>query len=90
MTLFRITVAALVALLPALAHAEPKTIVLDGCVKIETELRAENGRTTTTVKCTGEANDPKVREPMPTFGSVSILPGSGGARVCTSNPPQAC
>lgn len=56
------------------ALAEPKTVILDNCVKVETELRgdvrAAGQMTTITVKCTGEATDPKVREPGGGGGSI--------------------
>jgi hypothetical protein len=43
------------------ANADPKAITIDGCVKVETVWGKMDGRYTMTVKCTGEAFDPKVR-----------------------------
>lgn len=57
------------------AHAEPKTITLDRCVKVELEIRNDDNRNTITAKCIGEAKDPEVRNP-----NVITLPGSSCMR----------
>jgi hypothetical protein len=79
-----IAAAALAVALPASAHAEPKTITLDGCAGVATEIRTEASRQTMTVKCTGEANDPKVREGYITnYSTTSPLTLSPG-RACAN------
>ena len=59
-----------------LAHAEPKTVILDNCAKVEVENRVNIGAHGTinlmTVKCTGEARDPEVRKSE--FFSISNIP----------------
>lgn len=77
--------AAALAAISTAANAEPKTITLDGCVKVESEMKANvdgsGSRSTMTVKCTGEANDPKVREENKT----TLFSVSGGAILCSSD-----
>lgn len=86
-----IAAAVLAAALPALAHAEPKEVIIDNCAKISAEIMKAGDRHTMTVKCTGEANDPKVRDggalPITSGSSIVISPsvcanGHGGYNAC--------
>jgi hypothetical protein len=88
---YQIAAALLVAALPAAAHAEPKVITIDGCAKVEQEIRREGDRTAITVKCTGEANDPKVREEAK--GLTGLPPNSllfGNGTACIRGDGKAC
>lgn len=58
------------------AQAAPKTITLEGCAEVKTEMStasATNGpRVVMTVKCTGENTDPKVRDESPFYTGSAI------------------
>lgn len=100
LTIVGTTVGALVMFAALAAHAEPKTITIDGCATVAQEMRKDNDRTTITVKCTGESFEPKVRaDGFSAVGAmqwnngmigVGVPSSITGGNVCTSIPPKSC
>lgn len=62
-----------------LAHADPKVIILDNCSRVETSvsrnLTDSGERYTQTVKCYGDAQEPKVRDNITYFNGIALMPG---------------